>query len=105
MGSDRGRRLEVAQAIAHAGRLMKRNVEALGEGEEHSRTGLAAGRLSLGRVGAIEPRLDASARLVHRLVHLGVDGIQAWHVAETAADPRLVRCDRDGSPGWRDAGA
>src|SRR5207249_3864796 len=57
--------------------------------------GFAAGRLGLRRVGAIEHRLDASARLIHGLVHLGVDGIQARHVHEAAADPRLVRCDDD----------
>src|SRR3989441_779770 len=90
MGSDRGRRLEVAQAVAHAGRPIERNVEALGDGEEHPRPGLAAGRLRLGGVGAIEPRLDASARLVHGLVHPCVDRVERRHVEQAPADTGLI---------------
>src|SRR5258706_33521 len=102
MGSNRSRGLEVPQAVAHAGRAVERDVEALGDGEEHSRIGLATGRLRLGRVGAIEHRLDATARQVHRLVHLGVDGVQARHIHEAAADARLIRRDHDAPPGLRE---
>src|SRR5258706_351619 len=103
MGANRGRGLEVPQAVAYAGRPVEGDVEALGDGEEHSRIGLAAGRLRLGRVGAIEHRLDAPARQIHRLVHLGVDRVQARHVHEAAADARLIRRDHDAPPGLREA--
>src|SRR3989440_3611600 len=95
MGSNRGCSLEVAQAVAHAGCAVERELEALGDGEDPSRMGFAAGRLGLRGVGAIEHRFDAPARQIHRLVHLGVDGVQAHHVHEAAADPRLVRSDHD----------
>src|SRR5258706_7179048 len=44
-------------------------------------------------VGAIEHRLDASPGLVHRLVHLAVDGVERRHVEKRAAYPRLIRRD------------
>src|SRR5437899_10916320 len=97
MGPDRGRGLEVAQAVAHARRPLERDIEALGYGEKHSRIGLAAGRLGLGRIGAIEHRLDASARLVYGSVHLGVDGIQACHVHERSEERRV---GKECSTGW-----
>src|SRR2546427_1096467 len=93
--SYRDRSLEVAQAVAHRRHALERGVEALGDGEEHPRARLAAGRLRLGRVGAVEHRLDAPARLVDGLVHLRVDRVERSHVEETAADSRLIRCYDD----------
>src|SRR5713226_5777047 len=95
LGPHRGSGLEVAQAVTHRRNALERGVVALRDGEKHPRVGLAAGRLRLGRVGTVEHRLDAPARMIDRLVHLRVHRVERRHVEETAADSRLIRRHHD----------
>ena len=93
LGTRSRRGLQIAKAVAHRRNALKRNVESLGDGVKHSRVGLAARRIRVGRIRAVEDRIDASAGLRHGLVHAGMDGVQGGHVEQPPAHARLIGGD------------
>src|SRR5690606_16619030 len=87
--------LQVPQRIPDDGGLLRIGTEAPEDVEDHSGAGLAAVAVGIRGMRAEEDRLDASSRLVDRLVQLGVYRRERVEVEQTAGDARLVRRDRD----------
>ncbi|CAM2151778.1 hypothetical protein PT2222_270008 [Paraburkholderia tropica] len=86
---------EVAQRVAHHGRIGGIDLEAVGDHLQHAGLGLAAVAVVLRGVRAEEHGVDARAHGRGLAVHLRVHGVERRRVEQTASDAGLVRRDGD----------